>query len=146
MTRTAAKFTKIAALITRGATDGERAAARNAGRKLIARHGIAAAMPGHPMSDASDARGIIDALRACWDFNEHRNTSNDRVEFWAAFAALQNIDVIEVGMAYHVVREARRRMFEGGKFVGNSADTKFFNVIEWGIEQEYNAGIAKPIA
>jgi len=137
--RTASKATKIAALIERGATEGERAAARNALTALVRRHGLRACIPSHPLASESIVCewDLLEALEAGWDFSRYVNTSKwDDVTKAAAWAALPAWGAKTLGRALSHLRARKAAGWENGVWTGGE-DLRYLNVITWPLERAY---------
>lgn len=140
--KTAKKFSRVVALIERGATDGERTAARRAGERLIARFGIWACLPSHPLNNHKIVGcewDLVDVVESMWATNAY-GTSTERVAsdvvWWAFFAALPQYGAKTVGRALCILKARQRVGWVNGRWTGGN-DLKFLGVTEWGLERAF---------
>lgn len=147
MTASAAKFEKIAARITRGSTDGEKAAARNVARTMIENHGLRAVLPSHPLVIRDEEQGFISE----WDLVEVCEKSvfdADEVTRFAFYAALPYYGAKTVGRALAIIRARQKNGWLAGAAKGRAgewhggSDLRFLNVSEWGFEQAFKRAVA----
>lgn len=141
-TRTARKFTKISALVDRGATPGERGAARNVARNLITSKGLRACVPGHPLSEiVGFSWEIVEIVEAAWDFSEGRNTfAISESEKVALFAGIEAFGAKELGRAYRIIRDRLSAGWNAGDRPGEwhaGNDLKFLNIALYLFERAF---------
>lgn len=132
---TPSKFNNILARFHRGSTQYERETAQRIAGLAIARHGIEACLPGHPLARASSAEDILRVAEGMWsfDFVGGRRACSDQV--WAGF--FLGLPVFGRDVVQQVLNTIQLRMTSGwsnGRWTGGN-DLHFLGVVEWGVEQ-----------